>query len=335
MKLRITSLILSALLLMPALVSCMDMEPLASPIDSTLMPDSTEPAVSLNPSAATTDPPIPPVEDIFYTSDTYTIAGWFDNGFMTACGYFVNTDLAFDRFDVGDAVLLVYNQSSLFLYDDIVSLTDQSGKKHDLFGSINEVFEVHSPDDMIAVPEKPVIYLYPEVETVVSVALDFQGKLTVTIPQYKDGWTVTASPNGKLTDADGNMYPYLFWEGIANEPFAPIDEGACVPGVQTEAYLRETLSALGLIDAEIADFIEYWLPRMEMNTYNLIRFLYEDYTDRAPLTVSPSPDSMLRVFMVFTPSDIDVSLPAQEIRPFVREGFAVIEWGGCEMRRAV
>ena len=39
---------------------------------------------------------------------------------------------------------------------------------------------------------KPVLYLYPEEETEVTVTLDFDGTLTSTYPDYGDGWTVTA-----------------------------------------------------------------------------------------------------------------------------------------------
>lgn len=34
---------------------------------------------------------------------------------------------------------------------------------------------------------KPIIYLYPEKETEVSVRLDYDGELTVTWPVYEDG----------------------------------------------------------------------------------------------------------------------------------------------------
>ena len=43
---------------------------------------------------------------------------------------------------------------------------------------------------------KPVIYLYPEQETTVSVSLDYAGTLTATYPAYENGWTVTAEPDG-------------------------------------------------------------------------------------------------------------------------------------------
>ena len=62
---------------------------------------------------------------------------------------------------------------------------------------------------------KPVIYLYPEEEAQVTVNLDFNGKLTSTYPAYGDGWTVTARPDGTLTDENGREYYCLFWEGIS------------------------------------------------------------------------------------------------------------------------
>ena len=58
---------------------------------------------------------------------------------------------------------------------------------------------------------KPVIYLYPEEETQVTVQLDYAGELTCTYPAYQDGWTVTASPDGTLTDNQGQTYNYLYW----------------------------------------------------------------------------------------------------------------------------
>lgn len=61
---------------------------------------------------------------------------------------------------------------------------------------------------------KPVIYLYPEKETEVTVKFNYAGELTCTYPAYNDGWKVCASPDGTLTDADGQTYNYLYWEGV-------------------------------------------------------------------------------------------------------------------------
>ena len=59
------------------------------------------------------------------------------------------------------------------------------------------------PDIDTPSTEKPVIYLYPETETEITVQLDYSGKLTCTYPTYDNGWTVTAAPDGKLTDERG------------------------------------------------------------------------------------------------------------------------------------
>ena len=56
-----------------------------------------------------------------------------------------------------------------------------------------------------------------------------------------------------------------------------------------------------------------------------------DLTEHARLKISPEPDSILRVFMAYQPLDEPVDVPEQELEPFVREGFTVVEWGGTEM----
>ena len=59
------------------------------------------------------------------------------------------------------------------------------------------------------VTAKPVIYLYPEEETAVTVTLDYDGQLTTTYPAYDGGWSVTAEPDGTLYDQQGREYSYL------------------------------------------------------------------------------------------------------------------------------
>ena len=82
---------------------------------------------------------------------------------------------------------------------------------------------------------------------------------------------------------------------------------------------------------EANEFIVYWLPRMEPNPYNLISFQSAAYTDHARLTVTPEPDSLLRVFMAWKPLEAPADLPAQELPAFKRPGFTVVEWGGAEL----
>ena len=49
------------------------------------------------------------------------------------------------------------------------------------------------------------------------------------------------------------------------------------------------------------------------------------------MTITPEPDSLLRVFMVFRELEEPVSIPEQTFEPFEREGFTVVEWGGSEI----
>lgn len=174
---------------------------------------------------------------------------------------------------------------------------------------------------------KPVIYLYPEEKTEVNVQLDLDGEFLYTNPAYEDGWTVAAAPDGTLTDACGNTYPYLFWEGKLNADY-DLSKGFCVKGEDTAAFLNEKLAVLGLNDKEIADFTEFWTEYMEKNPYNVISFQTDAYTDAAKLNVSPAPDSVIRVFMTWYASDEAVDVPAQELTAPERSGFTVVEWGG-------
>ena len=178
---------------------------------------------------------------------------------------------------------------------------------------------------------KPVIYLYPETETDVSVKLLLDGKLTCTYPAYNTGWKVTASPDGTLTDAKGQTYTYLYWEGETNAQW-DMTEGFCVKGEDTAAFLEEALEKLGLNRKEANEFIVYWLPLMEQNPYNIISFQTDIYTDAAALKIDPAPDTLIRVFMAWKASDAFAELPEQELTAPERSGFTVIEWGGTEVQ---
>jgi len=177
---------------------------------------------------------------------------------------------------------------------------------------------------------KPVIYLYPEAETEVTVRLDCDGELTCASPAYEDGWTVTAQPDGTLTDETGQTYSYLYWEGVTQAEY-DFSQGFCVPGKDTAAFLEDALSRLGLTRREANEFIVYWLPRMEPNPYNLIAFQTAAYEDSARLTITPEPDSLLRVFMAWKPLEAPAEIPAQDLPAFARTGFTAVEWGGAEI----
>ena len=183
---------------------------------------------------------------------------------------------------------------------------------------------------------KPVIYLYPEQETKVNVQLTFNGTLTSTYPTLPpEGWTVTAQPDGTLTAEEGRSYRYLFWEGVADVDWKQ-DSGFLVKAEDAREFLEQSLTQLGLNELEQNDFITYWLPKLEKNGESFVTFAAEQYTDNAVLTVTPKPDSVLRVQMLI--SKVDDSnraafqkLPEQELPRFEREGFVLVEWGGAAL----
>ena len=177
---------------------------------------------------------------------------------------------------------------------------------------------------------KPVIYLYPEKETEVSVKLTVDGGLTCTYPAYGNGWLVTATPDGTLTDRNGQTYNYLYWEGKTNTRW-DMTRGFCVRGEDTAVFLEQALARLGLNRREANEFIIYWLPQMEQNPYNIISFQGEDYTDAAALEVDPAPDTVIRVFMTWQAVENYVQIEPQELTAPERTGFTLVEWGGTEL----
>lgn len=185
--------------------------------------------------------------------------------------------------------------------------------------------------------DKPVIYLYPEQETDVHVELELTtSELATTYPKYQNGWDVTASPDGTLTNkADGTHHRYLFWDSVHASNVFDLSQGFCVAGSDTEQFLKGALTEMGLTESEMNEFIVYWLPRMEHNPYNLITFQGKAYTDSAKLHITPEPDSICRIFMAYLPLDHAVEIAPQQLSSFDRTGFAVVEWGGTELSAAI
>ncbi len=180
---------------------------------------------------------------------------------------------------------------------------------------------------------KPVIYLYPvEDGTEVSVSLDYNGDITDLIPEFssENTWDVIADQDGTITFA-GHQYDYLFWEGVPRYEY-DFFSGYCVKGSETESFLRDKLAEFRLNEAEINEFLKFWLPDMEGNPYNVISFQDKTYKRGAKLTVTPEPDAMIRVFMAWYPSDSYVKINPQILDTPSRQGFTVVEWGGNRVK---
>ena len=182
---------------------------------------------------------------------------------------------------------------------------------------------------------KPMIYLYPEEETRVSVRLGKSELLTTTYPKYDGGWTVLAEPNGTLYDDSGREFYGLYWEGAGNMASVR-EDGFVVPGADTARFLEEKLAVLGLTEREANEFIVYWLPELEDNLYNYVRFeTREEIEDYMPLAVSPTPNSVVRVIMDYKPLSEPIEVSEQHLETPSRTGFTVVEWGGTEIGKEI
>ena len=193
-------------------------------------------------------------------------------------------------------------------------------------------------DDGIIVPfpdtsiKKPLIYLYPEQETDVTVELGQPDKISTSYPKYESGWRVKAAPNGDLVDLRSGRELYgLYWEGDS-VGFGMTDEGFVVRGEDTAAFLEEKLAILGLTDREAEEFIVYWLPKMEKNKFNYIRFATKkEIEEYMPLKVTPTPDTTIRVAMGAKALDEPIEIKEQKLESGMRKGFTVVEWGGVDL----
>ncbi|KAG8976286.1 hypothetical protein FRC05_004202 [Tulasnella sp. 425] len=149
-------------------------------------------------------------------------------------------------------------------------------------------------------------------------------------------WKVVAHPNGMMTaEGTSTEVAYIFWEaetepapGLPDSPptsrspsplsfahsKAPRARVGFIPGTtrcspqdsvvmsaqEVPPYLEKTLLALGFHTEARTSFITYWLPSFLKHEHLALRFLPQvDFEASAPLDISPKPDVVTRVFMLF------------------------------------
>jgi len=189
----------------------------------------------------------------------------------------------------------------------------------------------NTPD--VPVSYKPIIYLYPTKTTEVDVTLLEQEQITCSYPKYTEGWKVKAEPNGDLIDLSTNRELYaLYYESENIEDFKVEKDGFVVKGEESIAFLEEKLEILGLTPREAEEFIVYWLPKLEANNYNYIRFAtMEEINRNMPLEIAPNPDTLIRVLMIYKGLDNPIDVEEQKLITPERKGFVAVEWGGTEI----
>lgn len=214
---------------------------------------------------------------------------------------------------------------------------------------------------------KPVVYLYPTEPIVATVHVKLLRGATfsclVPSPRLYGGaatpttawWRVLAHPDGLLeqaaapgdaavlrTPADAAAPPMppiasLFWEAedftVACSRAPP---PACLRGADAGDWLLRALARVGLSPREATECAVFWALRCAAHPWVLVTFLPQHELDAvAPLTVTPRPDTTLRVFLVIEGARepragaTDALPPAVEV---ARKGvYVCVEWGGCEV----
>ena len=223
-------------------------------------------------------------------------------------------------------------------------------------GEINVIARVSQ------VAGKPVIRVYSDtgLGMEISLALNSNWSDVLTYPRANKSesadeeevqlkWNVRVNPRDACGDHSSiiehqqvdngvwRKYSYLFWEASAMNGFSiSVANASCVPSAElSNGLLQDALVAQGLSTDEATEMATHWLPDMTKKEFVLVEFLSrEQIDDSMKLTVSPIPDTIHRVFMLFRPTDTKhscehglVTSPAISVS---REGCTVVEWGGME-----
>ena len=110
------------------------------------------------------------------------------------------------------------------------------------------------------------------------------------------------------------------------------EDGFIVKGEEVASFLEEKLEILGLNYKEKEEFIVYWLPELEKNKYNYIRFqTIEEINSNMELFIEPKPDTLIRIMMEYKPLDKKIKVKQQELTKVERKGYTVVEWGGTKI----
>lgn len=213
---------------------------------------------------------------------------------------------------------------------------------------------------------KPVVYFYPEIETDIQLKFDTPMQLDVQIPKYNEqtGWKVKAKPNGelqdlqpKITNCDDfkkpkigqeyalkscleNNYPYIYWAGaslVRSFPREISQKGWIVKRENLEKVLTEKLTFIGLNARETTNFMEYWLPKLKAENkpfYRLTFLQNAELNDLFPMTITPRPSSLIRVFLDWETLENDQIIPSQNLIKYERNdkqnSFLAVKWGGLK-----
>ena len=189
--------------------------------------------------------------------------------------------------------------------------------------------------------DKPVIYAYSKKSIDFIINLKPEGELTFTYPKITaaNSWKMKTGENGNLISENGVEFPYLFWEAKQNASSLDLSKTSSneiVAGKELDAYFEKELTKLGFNSNEKTDFITYWCPKFIESDMVQVQFFVDDNCSViGELNITPKPDNLRRIYVLFKSNPIIfpnfISIPLN-VKPFDRNGFTVLEWGGSEIK---
>lgn len=226
--------------------------------------------------------------------------------------------------------------------NDVLEFTTEGyANKRELYLNqkhINTAIKMYESSFVGITAAKPVIYLYPTEKTEVELGINFNGQIATTFPSLNDNWKVTAYPTGQIFDkTTKRFYNSLFWDGdiLLPENHYNYKEGFVVEKQNLTSFLIEKLELMGLNNTETNDFVQYWLPILEKNQVNFIHFLSQEaYNVISTNSISPKPDTEIRLFMEFYNLKENIILQEQKLKKTIRNGFTLVEWGGADVGKS-
>lgn len=223
---------------------------------------------------------------------------------------------------VGIATAIIHNRT----FGDAANNANSFGEFLDNLAASFLLFR-KTPDGVGAY--KPNIYFYNAQGMDIDVKMLYSGLITKSIPEYGNGWNVTLIDNQSrmLTD-DGEEYGYLFYESMTSANLFQTEYGFYIDADERTADFYDILGRYGFNAAETEDFIEFWNVKLDSGCDYIMYPQYTDTVDLAmPVTVTPVPDNMVRMWFVFAKPEGQTYIPAKT-EPFSHDGYTVVEWGG-------
>ena len=185
--------------------------------------------------------------------------------------------------------------------------------------------EEEAPPDS-STQRKPNIYIYPEEDAELTIKIDFPngGRVTVSDPDYNQGWDISVSSAGVIDD----KYTFLFYE-CKTPNLCQYDEGWVVDREALSSFFESNLHELNFRDHELTDFLDYWIPRLNTSDKYIIYPQYSDILEEmSRIKCTPSPLNINRICYVIRKFSSELSRPKEPAtRMFDRAGFHIMEWG--------